>query len=368
MIPFLSLRPQYVELKAEFDAAYACVMDSGWYLMGDQIDGFEREYAEYCGTSHCVTVGTGLDALSLSLRAYGIGADDEVIVPSHTFIATWLAVSSIGARPVPIEPDPVTYNLNVARIEEAISARTRAIVPVHLYGQPADMDPILEIAEHRGIVVLEDAAQSHGARYKGRKSGSLGHAAAHSFYPGKNLGAFSDGGAVTTNDSELADKIRKLRNYGSVKKYDHQLKGTNSRLDELQAAFLRVKLRHLDEWNARRMEIARTYLDSLREIPQLVLPEVPDWADAVWHLFVVRYPQRDQLQQCLEDAGVGTLIHYPIPPHRSGAYREQEFGRLGLAEQLAGSVLSLPMGPHLQAEDVRTTVHAVQSSIRSIHS
>jgi dTDP-4-amino-4,6-dideoxygalactose transaminase len=296
------------------------------------------------------------------VRAYGIGPGDEVIVPSNTFIASWLAVSYAGATPVPVEPDPVTHNLDPARIEAAITSRTKAIMPVHLYGQPADMDPINEIARRRGLRVIEDSAQAQGARYKGQRTGSLGGAAAHSFYPGKNLGAFADAGAVTTNDPELADRIRTLRNYGSKTKYHYETQGINSRMDELQAAFLRVKLRHLDEWNNRRTCIAEQYLSQLSTPDsQLVLPVVPSWASPVWHLFVVRHPQRDILQQHLADQGIQTIIHYPIPPHLSGAYSSATPADLPVAEHLAKHVLSIPMGPHLQNHDVELIVAAIRN-------
>ena len=359
-IPFLELKPAYDELREEFDAAYRRVMDSGSYLLGRELEAFEAEFAAYCGVKHCVGVGNGLDALHLILRAMHIGPGDEVIVPSHTFIATWLAVSYAGATPVPVEPDPQTYNLDPNRIEASITPRTRAIMPVHLYGQPADMDPIMALAARHGLKVLEDAAQAQGARYKGRRTGGLGDAAGTSFYPGKNLGAFADAGAVTTNDSELADRVRTLRNYGSKKKYYNDFKGINSRLDELQAAFLRVKLRKLDDWNERRRKIAQFYLVSLRPLTSdlcppssaLALPFVPSWAEPVWHLFVIRHPQRNALQQKLTEAGIGTLIHYPVPPHLSGAYADLQppssaIWNLPVAEELAETVLSLPIGPHL---------------------
>jgi dTDP-4-amino-4,6-dideoxygalactose transaminase len=351
-IPFLQLKPTYVELKDELDAAWHRVMDSGWYLLSGELESFEQEYAAYCGAKHCVGVGSGFDALHLALRAWDIGPGHEVIVPSNTFIATWLAVTFAGAVPVPVEPDPDTFNLDAKRIAVAITPRTRAIIPVHLYGQPADMEPIMAIAEKHGLKVLEDAAQAHGARYKRRSVGSLGHAAAHSFYPSKNLGAFSDGGAVTTDDPALADKLRALRNYGSKLKYYHEGLGTNSRLDELQAAFLRVKLTKLDEWNARRKNIAHSYLNELQSLPQLKLPIVPADVDPVWHLFVVRHPRRDELQRHLAEAGIGSLIHYPVPPHLSGAYSnsQQRLGTYPIAEEQSRTVLSLPIGPHLNRE------------------
>jgi dTDP-4-amino-4,6-dideoxygalactose transaminase len=360
--------PTYQELQPEFDAAYRRVMDSGWYLLGPELEALEQEFAAYCEVKHCVVVGNGLDALHLILRGYDIGAGDEVIVPSHTFIATWLAVSYAGATPVPVEPDPQTYNLDPALIEAALTPRTKAIMPVHLYGQPADMDAINEIARRHGLRVIEDAAQAHGARYRGRRCGGLGDAAGFSFYPGKNLGAFTDAGAVTTNDAGLAQKIRKLRNYGSAVKYQHELKGFNSRLDELQAAFLRVKLRHLDDWNARRRRIAARYLDGLNseignQKSEIIPPFVPDWADPAWHLFVIRHPQRDLLQKKLAEAGIGTLIHYPIPPHLSGAYCSPQSAirnpQLPVAEALASQVLSLPMGPHVTLEQATAVAGCV---------
>jgi len=367
-IPFLDLKAAYHELKEEFDAAYERVMESGWYILGEEVEAFEQEWAAYCGTAHCVGVGNGLEALHLVLRAWGIGPGDEVIVPSNTYIATWLAVSYAGATPVPVEPDPRTYNLDPARIEAAITNRTRAIIPVHLYGQPADMDLIVEIAQRWGLKVLEDAAQAHGARYKGRRAGGLGDAAAWSFYPGKNLGAFGDGGAVTTNDADLAERLRVLRNYGSRVKYHNEVKGFNSRLDPLQAAFLRVKLRHLEEWNRRRQGVATAYLHALREALFMLLPQVPEWAAPCWHLFVVRHPRRDELQRALEAAGVGTLIHYPIPPHRSGAYTDAGFrdGAFPLADELAATVLSLPMGPHLDEGQAALAAQRVIGACRDL--
>jgi dTDP-4-amino-4,6-dideoxygalactose transaminase len=348
-IPFNDFASPHQELKGELDEAYACFMQSGWYVLGKEVEAFEQEYAAYCGTKFCVGVGNCLDAMHLVLRAWNIGPGDEVIVPSNTYIATWLAVSHAGATPVPVEPDPKTYNLDPNLIDAAITARTKAIMPVHLYGQPADMDPIMALAQQHGLKVLEDAAQAQGARHKGRRTGSLGHAAGHSFYPTKNLGAFGDAGAVTTDDAELADRVKTLRNYGSQKRYYNDTIGFNSRLDELQAAFLRVKLRHLDEWNERRSKIAAIYLDGLKS--EIMLPFVPDWAEPVWHLFVIRHPQRDAVQQKLTEAGIGTLIHYPVPPHRSGAYSDLHLapGSLPIAEEIASTVLSLPMGPHVPA-------------------
>ena len=353
MIPFLDLKSPYLELKTEIDDAISRVLHSGWYIGGPEVDAFEAEFAAYCEAGNAIGVANGLDALHLALLAMDVGPGDEVIVPSNTYIATWLAVSQCGATPVPVEPKEATYNIDPARIEAAITPRTRVILPVHLYGQPADLDPILAIARKHGLLVLEDAAQAHGARYKGRRIGAHGDAVAWSFYPGKNLGALGDGGAVTTNDAELADRIRVLRNYGSLVKYVNEVKGFNSRLDPIQAAVLRVKLRVLDEWNERRRGIAQRYLAGLAGTA-LVLPHVPEWAEPVWHLFVVRHAARDALAQRLNDAGVGCLIHYPIPPHRQAAYAELAFdlGAFPFAEQMANEVLSLPMGPQLPPEEI----------------
>ena len=359
-VPFLDLRSAHLELQPELEAAFHRVMDSGRYMLGPELEAFEREFAVYCGARYCIGVGNGLDALHLVLRAWGIGSGDEVIVPANTYIATWLAVSYAGALPVPVEPDPLTYNLDPQRIAAAITARTKAIIPVHLYGFPADMDPICDVARSHGLKVLEDAAQAHGARYKGRRVGGLGNAAGFSFYPGKNLGAFGDGGAVVTDEPELADRITLLRNYGSSRKYSHEIKGYNSRLDELQAALLRVRLHHLDAWNDRRRAHAHLYLSLLSDVA-LTLPSEPPATGHAWHLFVIRSAQRDALQRCLDARGVGTLIHYPIPPHLQPAYEELGLhdGALPVTEAIHREVLSLPIGPHLSAEQLRYVADAV---------
>ncbi len=361
MIPFLDLKAPYVELRAEIDAAIARVLASGWYILGPEVDAFEHEFATYVDAKHCVSLANGLDALHLALRALDVGPGDEVIVPSNTYIATWLAVSQCGATPVPVEPVESTYNLDPALIEAAITPRTKVILPVHLYGQPADMDPILAIARKHGLRVLEDGAQAHGARYKGKRIGAHSDVVAWSFYPGKNLGALGDGGAITTNDPALDDRIRVLRNYGSRVKYVNEIQGYNSRLDPIQAAVLRVKLKHLDAWNARRGAVARRYLDELRDTA-LTLPHVPEWAEPAWHLFVIRHPQRDLLQQKLTAAGIGTLIHYPIPPHRQQAYARAGFAtdNFPIASRIADTVLSLPMGPHLAQDDVAGVTEAIK--------
>lgn len=360
-IPFVDVPAIYAELRDELDAAVGGVMASGAYILGPEVTAFEEEFAAYCATRNAIGVGSGLDALRLILLGYGIGPGDEVIVPSNTFIATWLGVSQTGATPVPVEPDVETCNITVEAIEPAITRRTKAILPVHLYGQPVDMDAIVTLGREHGIPVVEDAAQAHGALYRGRRVGSLGDAAAFSFYPGKNLGALGDGGAVTTDNDALAERVRMLRNYGSKEKYRHDLPGLNSRLDSIQAAPLRVKLRRLDEFNDRRRVVAARYLERLEG--ELVVPSVPAWSVPVWHLFVVRHRQRDDLQASLDEAGIDTLIHYPIPPHRTGAYAEHAKDKLPIAEQLADEVLSLPIGPHLSLDDVDRVAAAVRLAL-----
>ncbi len=352
-VAFLDLKAPHIEMRAELEAAFDRTLNSGWYILGNEVKQFEHEFANYCEAKFCVGVGNGLEALHLILRAYGIGEGDEVIVPSNTYIATWLAASHAGATPIPVEPDERTYNIDPALIEAAITPRTKAIIAVHLYGQPADMDAINAIAKTHNLKVIEDAAQAHGARYKGIRVGTLGDAAGFSFYPGKNLGALGDGGAVTTNDPVLADKVRVLSNYGSRVKYYNEVKGYNSRLDELQAAFLREKIKKLDEWNGRRKAVAAEYLKLLADA-DIVLPFVPEWADPIWHLFIVRNAERDQLQKKLSDAGIGTMIHYPVPPHLQQAYSEAGYtkGQFPIAERLANQVLSLPMGPQLSVKQV----------------
>lgn len=360
MIHFLDLKAPYVELRDEINEAIGRVVSSGWYILGPEVEAFESEYATYCEAAHCVGLANGLDALHLALCAMDVGPGDEVIVPSNTYIATWLAVSHCGATPVPVEPLEATYNLDAALVEAAITPRTKAILPVHLYGQPADMDPILVIARRHGLRVLEDAAQAHGARYKGRRIGAHGDVVAWSFYPGKNLGALGDGGAITTNDAELADRIRVLRNYGSRVKYVNEVRGYNSRLDPIQAAVLRVKLKHLDAWNDRRSAIAAKYLDSLATAG-LNLPEAPAFADPAWHLFVVRHALRDSLQRRLAEAGIGSLIHYPVPPYKQQAYAGMglSVGAFPLASRIAEQALSLPMGPHLRVEEQARVIDVV---------
>jgi dTDP-4-amino-4,6-dideoxygalactose transaminase len=366
-IAFLDLKATYLELKEEIDEAVGRVLASGWYLLGGELEAFEAEYAAYCGARHCVGVANGLEALHLSLRAMGIGAGDEVLVPSNTYVATWLAISQCGAVPVPVEPDERTYNLDPRRIEEVVTPRTRAIVPVHLYGQPADMEPILAAANRHHLKLLTDGAQAHGARYRNAPIGGLGDATAWSFYPGKNLGAYGDAGAVTTNDASLAERIRILRNYGSRVKYINDVQGYNSRLDEIQAAILRIKLRRLDMWNVRRVALAANYQIELADCGLDLPLSVPD-IDSVWHLYVVRSPNRDELQRRLSENGVQTLIHYPIPPHRQKAYVGLKINHdaLPIANRLANEVLSLPIGPHLSRENQATIIRAVREATSAI--
>ncbi|NHC08158.1 DegT/DnrJ/EryC1/StrS family aminotransferase [Azonexus fungiphilus] len=360
-VPFLDLSLSHRKVENELNDAFARVLNSNTFIMGCELEAFESEFSEYSEARYCIGVGNGLEALHLILLAYGIGAGSEVIVPSNTFIATWLAVSQAGAMPVPVEPVESTHNIDPERIEAAITTRTRAIIAVHLYGQPADMDSINAIAKKHGLIVIEDAAQAHGARYKGRRVGSLGDAAATSFYPGKNLGCLGDGGAVLTSDPVLADKVRKLRNYGSSIKYHHDVLGYNSRLDELQAAILRVKLKRLDDWNECRRKTAVLYTDKLRGAGY-VLPTVPDFATPVWHLYVVRMEQREQTQAFLASQGIGTIVHYPTPPHLQPCYADQKWEDQPISQTLAAEVLSLPMYPGISEEAVDYVVDALRTS------
>lgn len=349
---FLDVAFTYRTLRADMDAAYARVMDSGWYIGGAELAAFEAEYADYCGAAHCVGVDNGLNALVLPLKARGIGAGDEVIVPANTFIATWLAVAMAGATPVPVDADPVTMNIDLDQVAAAITPRTKAIMPVHLYGAPVAFANLRALAAQHGLMLIEDAAQAQGAADGGIRTGALGDAAGFSFYPGKNLGAFGDAGAVVTNDADLADRMRTLSNYGSKVKYDHQLAGGNSRLDPLQAAFLRVKLKHLDDWNARRREIAAIYNTQLAGQGDLMLPGVAPGTDPVWHLYVVRHPARDALQKALAERGVPSALHYPIANHHSGAFKAEFAGAsFPVTESICATCLSLPIGPHLSVQD-----------------
>jgi len=345
------------DLRRRLDAAYARVMDSGWVVLGPELEAFEAEFAAYCGAGHAVGVGNGLDALALTLRAAGIGPGQEVIVPSHTFAATWLAVEMAGARPVAAVVDSDTYTLTAGAAEAVLTDRTAAILPVSLYGHPADMDPLRALCDARGLFLLEDGAQSHGARYRGRVTGASADATAFSFYPSKNLGAIGDGGAVVTSDPALAERLRMLRNYGSRVKYAHEIGGVNSRLDELQAAFLRERLRTLDQANTARRGIARAYGRGLAQT-RAILPTEAEWAHHVWHLFVVRIGDRDAVQARLKAAGIETLIHYPIPCHLQPCFAHLGYraGDFPLAEQLADEVLSLPLWPGMSDADVATVI------------
>lgn len=365
-IPFLNLQAGIVELRNEIDSAIARVLESGRYILGSEVEVFESEFAHYCGARHAIGTANGLDALRLALLALGTQPGDEIIVPANTYIATWLAVSQCNATPIPIEPDPATHNLDPAKIEAAITHRTKGVLAVHLYGLPADLDRVANIAHAHGLWVLEDAAQAHGARYKGHRIGSHSDAVAWSFYPGKNLGALGDAGAVTTSDQALAERISLLRNYGSRRKYFNDIQGWNSRLDPIQAAILRVKLARLDEWNQRRLALAEYYLQALDE-DAIVKPVIPEWAQSSWHLFVVRSKNRSLLQSKLAAAGIETLIHYPRPPHLQVAYKALGLapGSLPIAERLADEVFSLPIGPHLTLSDAAIVANAVNTAARS---
>ncbi|WP_151087648.1 DegT/DnrJ/EryC1/StrS family aminotransferase [Hymenobacter baengnokdamensis] len=366
-IPFLSLNSQHTAVRSEVLSAIAEVYDKQWYVLGEQVEAFEREYSIFNHTNYTIGVANGLDALHLSLAALGVQAGDEVIVPSNTYIATWLAVSYLGAVPVPVEPDPLTYNLDPTRLEAAITARTKGIMPVHLYGQACEMSLIMEVARKHGLWVVEDNAQAQGASFNGQLTGSFGQVNGTSFYPGKNLGAIGDAGAVTTNGDLLAAKIRTLRNYGSQQKYYNEVIGYNSRLDELQAAVLRVKLRQLPEWTAQRQQVAAYYHQYLSAVEGLSLPKVADGATHVYHLYVVRTARRDALQQHLTQANIGTLIHYPVPPHRQQAYAHLHApsGAYPLAEELAATSLSLPMWPGITEAQVIEVATAVRNFLQA---
>lgn len=358
-VPFLDLEAAQRGIAADIEAELLRVARSGPYVLGPELESFEAAFAGYLGAPHCAGLANGLDALRLGLMAMGIGPGDEVIVPANTYIATWLAVSQCGATPVPVEPREDSYNLDPEAISAAVTSRSRAILPVHLYGQPADMDPIEAVAEAHDLWVLEDGAQAHGARYKGRRIGSRGHVT-WSFYPTKNLGALGDGGAFTTDDESIAAQVSLLRNYGSAIKYENQIKGVNSRLDPLQAAVLKVKLRTLDAATARRQEIARRYSEAFGRAG-LQIPRVPDWAEPVWHLYVLRHPDRDAFQQRLNEAGIGTVIHYPIPPHLQKAYADAGYSRgaFPISERLAEEVISLPMCPGQSDEQTEYVIDQV---------
>lgn len=359
-IPFVSFAVMHKEFESEIVAKFKEVYEKNWFINGEEVKNFEQEFATFCGSKYCVGCGNGLDALYLILRGYDIGEGDEVIVPSNTYIATALAVSYAGAKPIFVEPDLLTYNIDTNLIEKSITNNTKAIMAVHLYGQPADMDRINDIAKKYNLKVIEDSAQAHGALYKGKKVGSLGDASGFSFYPGKNLGALGDAGAVVTNDKQLADKIRAIANYGSDKKYNHIYMGTNSRLDEVQAAFLRIKLRQLNKWNEERRNIAKKYLDGINN-PKIVKPFKVDYANHVWHLFVVRTKKRNDLKNHLNILGIGTTIHYPIPIHLQEAYIDLGYkkGDFPLAEKISEEVISLPMWYGMKCEEIQYVIDKI---------
>ncbi len=348
-VPFADLGAVQVELGAELEAAIARVLCSGCYLLGPELEAFEREFAAFCETRHCIGVASGMGAIELALRAAEIGFGDEVIVPAYTSIATWLAVTRAGATPVGVDVEAASYNIDPELITAAIGERTAAIIPVHLRGEPADMDPILALASAADLLVVEDAAQAHGARHRGRRVGAIGDVGAFSFYPTKNLGAIGDGGAITTDDDELAERLRLLRNYGMRNRDEIEHSGLNSRLAEIQAAILALKLPRLEGWNRRRASLAQAYLDTLVEVGEISTPAVANWAEPVWHLFVIGHEDRDAVRARLAEGGIETLVHYPLLPHRSGAYRERwPLGSFPVAERLASTVLSLPLHPQLE--------------------
>lgn len=361
-IPFLDLKAPSMELKDQLDAAYQRVLQSGWYILGAELEAFESEFAAFCGARQAAGVANGLDALELGLRALGVGEGDEVIVPSNTYIATWLAISRVGARIVPVEPDPLTYNLDPERVEAAVTPRSRVLLPVHLYGQSCQMEDLGSIAEKYHLDILEDSAQMHLRGRSPMANPNLRVISAYSFYPTKNLGALGDAGAVVTHDADLADKVRVLRNYGSRKRYYNEVIGQNSRMDPLQAAFLKVKLAVLEDWNARRERIAAYYCETLAGLPGLTLPHAAQGAVHGWHIFAVRHTNRDALQAHLTQAGIGTLVHYPVPPHLSEAYRHLgwQHGDFPISEKLAETELSLPIGPHLSMEQAEAVARAIR--------
>jgi dTDP-4-amino-4,6-dideoxygalactose transaminase len=369
-VPFLDLRVSTQEMRLQIEQAISRVLSGGSYILGAEVEAFESEWAEYCSADHAVGVGNGLDALHLALLAVGISPGDEVIVPSNTYIATWLAVSHCGAVPVPVEPCSKTYNINSKLIENAITSKTKAILPVHLYGHPAELDDIIRIARRFNLKVVEDAAQAHGARYRGVRIGAHSDAVAWSFYPGKNLGALGDAGAVTTNSFDIYNRIKILRNYGSEKKYVNLVRGYNSRLDPIHAAVLRVKLKCLDDWNNRRQLLARLYFSSLLHVNKLVKMQCsPPHVDPVWHLFVLQLKHRDVFKELLTKMGIQTLIHYPIPPHKQQAYVDLKLpvNKLLLTETLANEIISLPLHPHLDLDDARRLIEAVHTALATIY-
>ncbi len=359
-VPFVTFKPLEKELDKDLRDAFERVYNRSWYIEGVEDEAFEKAFAEYCDSKYCVGVGNGLDALFLSLKALGIKEGDEVIVPSNTYIATALAVTYTGATPIFVEPDIRTFNIDPTKIEAAITNKTKAIMPVHLYGQACDMDPIMEVAKKYNLYVVEDCAQAHGAKYNGKVIGSFGDAAGFSFYPGKNLGAFGDAGATVTNNEELAKKVRALGNYGSDYKYHHIYQGNNSRLDELQAAFLAAKLPHLNKVNAERRKIAQKYLDGINN-PEIILPFVPEYAEPVWHIFGIRCNRRNELEKFLNDAGISTNKHYPIPMHLQGCYADLGFkkGDYPITEEISETELSIPMYYGMTDEEIQYVIDRI---------
>jgi dTDP-4-amino-4,6-dideoxygalactose transaminase len=360
-IPFLDLRLSSSEVTTELTPVFEKVMQKGQFILGEEVEQFSREFAQYCESKHCIGVGSGLDALHLILRGYDIKTGDEVIFPSNTYIATCLAISHCGATPIAVDPDPNTFNIDPANVEKVIHSKTKAIIAVHLYGQPANMQALRVLAKKYNLKLIEDASQAHGAYYQKTRVGALGDAAAFSFYPTKNLGAYGDGGAIVTNDDELAEKVRQLRNYGESTKYYHVVKGFNSRLDELQAAFLRIKLRKLDNWNARRKEIANQYIQAFTDSP-VILPFVPEWADPVWHLFVIRSKNRDALQACLKKRGVETFVHYPNSIENQPAYHDLSYTKNNTIK-LEDEILSLPISPQMTDDEICNVIEAMQFAL-----
>ena len=358
MIKFLDLQKINERFGPEIDAAIKRVLDSGWYLLGKEDEKFESDFATFCGVKHCIGCANGLDALNLIIKGYGFGAGDEIIAPANTYIASILAITQNNCTPVLVEPDLKTYNINPDLIEEKITPKTKAIMVVHLYGQAVEMEKIWELAKKYNLKIIEDSAQAHGAIYKGKRTGNLGDASGFSFYPGKNLGCLGDGGCITTNDDELAAKVRAIRNYGSNVKYNNIYKGVNSRLDEIQAAVLAIKCKYLDEDNRKRREIARFYRTEINN-PLLILPEVYDENAHVWHIFAVRCKQREKLQKYLEENGIQTLIHYPIPPHKQVCYKEWNDFSYPITEKIHDEILSIPISPVLQQNEVEKVINVL---------
>jgi len=356
-IPFLNLEPMHTQIKDEIIESFKKIYDRNWFILGQSVEDFEKEFAKYCNTDYCISCGNGLDALSIILRGYDIGEGDEVIVPSHTYIATALAVSYVGAKVVFVEPDIKTFNIDANKIEAAITKKTKAIIAVHLYGRPAEIDKIKALCEKYNLKLIEDAAQAHGAIYNGKRTGNLGDAAGFSFYPGKNLGALGDGGAIVTNDNALAEKVRAIRNYGSIIKYHNEYKGINSRLDEMQAEFLRIKLKYLDMWNAHRQKIAKLYLERINN-SKIILPYINSVDESIWHVFPLRTEYRDDLINYLNNNGISTLIHYPIPIHLQMAYKDlgYKIGDFPVAETISKTVLSLPMWYGISEDEINYVI------------